>query len=71
MPDDRDYADLGELLSQPERWSHADADRARLLRDRQARAATDYDQRDKDRVAAMWRVVQRLDEALATFDAAG
>ena len=70
MPDDQDYADLGKLLAQPEQWSAADAARARLLRDGQARAATDYDQRDTVRVAAMWRVVQQLDGALAAFDAA-
>lgn len=70
MPDDQDYADLGELLSQPEQWSDAEAAWARLLRERQARGATDYDQRDRVRVAAMWRVVHQLDEALAAFDAA-
>ena len=70
MPDDQDYADLGELLAQREQWSDADAVRARRLRDGQAQAATDYDQRDRVRVAAMWRVVQQLDEALAAFDTA-
>jgi len=70
VPDDQDYADLGELLAQPEQWSDADAAQARLLRDGQAQAATDYDQRDRVRVAAMWRVVQQTDEALAAFDAA-
>ena len=70
MPDDQDYADLGELIAHPEEWSDADADRARLLRNSQALAASDYDQRDQKRVAAMWSVVQQLDEALAAFDAA-
>ncbi len=69
MPDDQDYTDLGELLSQPEQWSDAEATRARRLREGQAKAAADYDQRDRVRVAAMWGVVQQLDEALAAFDA--
>jgi hypothetical protein len=68
VPDDQDYADLGQLLSQPEQWSDADAARARRLRDHQAQAAADYDQRDRVRVAAMWGVVQQLDEALAVLD---
>ena len=70
MPDDQDYADLGELLAQSEQWSGADAARARRIRDGQAQAATDYDQRDRVRLAAMWRVVQQLDEALTAFGAA-
>ena len=70
MPDDQDYADLGELRARREQWSDADAARARRLRDAQAQATTDYDQRDSVRVAAMWHVVQQLDEALAAFDAA-
>ena len=70
MPDDQDYTDLGQVLAQPGQWSGADAARVRLLRDRQVQAAGDYDQRDQVRVAAMWRVVKQLDEALAAFDTA-
>ena len=70
MPGNQDYADLGELLAHPERWSTSDADRARMLRNLQAEAAAGYDPRDKVRVVAMWQVVRQLDEALTAFDAA-
>jgi hypothetical protein len=69
MPDDQDYAALGELLAHPERWSEADAQRARTLLEHQAACAEEYDQRDKGRVASMWAVVRDLDEALATWEA--
>jgi hypothetical protein len=69
MPDNQDYADLGELLSSPGKWSEADAERARLLRESQAQAAAAYDQRDAARCAAMWRVVPQLDEALMVWEA--
>ncbi len=68
MPDDRDYAALGELLSRPEHWTEADAARARSLREHQAAAAAAYDQRDKERVASMWGVVRQLDDALAVWE---
>lgn len=70
MPDDQDYAALGALLSDPEHWTESDVERARLLRRMQANAATAYDQRDTVRVAAMWRVVQQIDDALAVWEAA-
>ena len=68
MPDNQDYAALGELLTRPEQWTEADAARARSLREGQAAAAAAYDQRDKVRVASMWRVVQELDDALAVWE---
>jgi len=67
MPDDQDYADLQILLARPEQWTDADAKRARTLRDHQAAAAANYDQRDKVRVASMWAVVEQLDDALGTW----
>ena len=68
MPDHVDHADLSNLLSQPERWTVADADQARLFREQQAAAAAGFDQRDATRVAAMWRVVKELDDALAVWE---
>jgi hypothetical protein len=70
MPDNQDYADLGELLSRAERWDEADAERARLLRKHQASTAAEFDQRDRVRVSAMWAVVRQLDEAVARYEAA-
>ena len=69
MPDNEDYAMLGNLLAHPEEWSEADAEFARTLRRNQAANAAGYDQRDKHRVASMWVVVQQLDEALAVWEA--
>ena len=69
MPDDQDYADLGELLSRPEQWNEADAARARSLREHQATAAAAFDQRDEKRAASMWGVVAQLDDALAVWEA--
>jgi hypothetical protein len=68
-PDDQDYVALGALLSDPEVWTEPDAERARLIRRQQASAAASFDQRDTVRVAAMWRVVQQLDDALAAWEA--
>jgi hypothetical protein len=71
MPDDQDYADLRDFLADPERWSDGDAGRARRMRKHQASAAESFDQLDRTRVAAMWRVVQDLDDALASWERAG
>lgn len=68
MPDDQDYADLADVLSQSEQWTEADAARARSLREHQAAAAAAFDQRDTKRVAAMWGVVRQLDDALAVWE---
>ena len=68
IPDDQDYADLGELISRPEQWTEADAARARSLREHQAAAAAAFDQRDRERVASMWGVVRQLDDALAVWE---
>jgi hypothetical protein len=70
MPDGQDYFALGVLLSDPELWTESDAERARLIRRQQASAAASFDQRDTARVAAMSRVVQQLDDALAAWQAA-
>ena len=69
MPHDQDYVALGVLLSDPELWTESDAERARLIRRQQTSAADSFDQRDAARVAAMWRVVQQLDDALAAWEA--
>ncbi|WP_426561929.1 hypothetical protein ACPPVT_15965 [Angustibacter sp. McL0619] len=69
MPDNQDYAALGDLLSRPEQWTESDAANARSLREQQASAAAAFDQRDKARVASMWDVVRELDEALAAWEA--
>ena len=69
MPDNKDYADLADLLSRPTEWSEADAELARTLRESQARAAAAFDQRDKSRVGSMWNVVRQLDEALSIWEA--
>jgi hypothetical protein len=68
MPDDEDYRDLAELLAHPETWTEADAGRARLLREMQARSAAAHDRRDASRVQAMVAVVQQLDDALVTYE---
>lgn len=70
MPDNQDYADLAALLARPEEWSPADAEQARTLRDHQALAADEYDQRDVRRVASMRALVTQLDDALARWEAA-
>lgn len=70
MPDDQDYADLAAFLTRPEESSRADAERARTLRDHQAVAADEYDQRDMRRVASMHELVTQLDDALARWEAA-
>jgi hypothetical protein len=69
VPDDHDYADLAALLAHPEQWTSVEADRARLLRDHQARTVAAYDQRDTRRVTAMRAVVAQLDDALARWAA--
>jgi hypothetical protein len=70
MPDNQDYADLAKFLAQPEEWDAADAQRARRLRDQQAAAADEHDQRDVRRVASMREVATQLNEALARWEAA-
>jgi hypothetical protein len=70
MPDDQDYADLADFVARPEQWNVADVERARTLRDRQAAAADEYDQRDVRRVASMRMVVTELDDALARWESA-
>jgi hypothetical protein len=69
MPDNQDYEWLGELIAHPEGWSEAQAAQAQRLRERQAENAASYDQRDRRRVASMWRVVEELDEAIAAWRA--
>ena len=70
MPDNQDYADLAELLARSEEWSEADAVRARQVRRHQADAAAAFDQRDRERVAAMWAVVHQIDDALDRWESA-
>lgn len=69
MPDNEDYEGLRYLLAHPEAWTESEAEQARLLRQAQAEGAASYDQRDRRRVAAMWQVVEQLDDAIALWDA--
>ena len=68
MPDDQDYTDLGRLLAQPEHWTAGEVRMARMIRRSQAEAAAAFDQRDQERVGAMWAVVQQIDEALERWE---
>jgi hypothetical protein len=69
VPDNEDYGRLRNLLAHSEGWTESEAKQARLLRQAQAEGAASYDQRDRRRVAAMWQVVEQLDEAIADWDA--
>ena len=69
VPDNEDYEGLRDLLAHPEGWTESEVKQARLLRQAQADGAASYDQRDRRRVAAMWQVVDQLDDATAVWDA--
>ena len=69
MPDNEEYEGLRDLLAHPEGWTESEVKQAHLLRPSQAEGAASFDQRDRRRAAAMWPVVEQLDDAIAVWNA--
>jgi len=69
VPDNEDYAALGELLSRVASWSDADARQARSLLTAQEEGIASVHPRDAARRESMTAVAIQLRDALAQWEA--
>jgi hypothetical protein len=68
VPDDTDYAALGDLLADPTAWSKSEATRTRRLLEAQQKSVAAYDQRDLTRLSAMEIVAEQRARAIAVYE---